>query len=331
MKICYLDFDKTIQELAYPETDSFYLNAHCIEFVKLIKELGYKVVLNSYRADLNNGSLEQALEAVESYIQFDEIATSKITPQSFDLNNDTLFIDDESEGIPLIQSTKILGALVVDFSKIIALFNLKNSEIQIGSQIWTNKNWNPTIFCNSDSIPIAKTKEEWYNAVKKGQPACCRSLDFPYEILYNWYALNDPRGIVPIGYRIPNTGDVNLLLENLGGATYGGVKLKSTEESIWEECAYLEKDERYRKNKFGNSSGFNAVPVGLRKPDGWYQGRAFGSNFWVMNIDGSKKQNVLRLLEGVEAAILESAEKFESHADFPITQYGFSIRLIKNI
>jgi uncharacterized protein (TIGR02145 family) len=331
MKICYLDFDKTIQELAYPETDSFYVNAHCIEFVKLIKELGYKVVLNSYRADLNNGSLEQALEAVESYIQFDEIAPIKITPQSFDLNNDTLFIDDESEGIPLIQSTKILGALVVDFSRIIALFDLKNSEIQIGSQIWINKNWNPTTFCNSDSIPIAKTKGEWHNAVKKCQPACCRSLDFPYEILYNWYALNDPRGIVPKGYRIPNTGDVNLLLENLGGATYGGVKLKSTEESIWEECAYLETDERERKNNLGNCTGFNAVPVGLRKPDGWYQGRAFSSNFWVINNDASKKQNVLRLLEGVEAAILESAEQFESHSDFSITQYGFSIRLIKNI
>jgi hypothetical protein len=71
--------------------------------------------------------------------------------------------------------------------------------------------------------------------------------------------------------------------------------------------------------------------VGLRKPDGWYQGRAFSSNFWVINNDASKKQNVLRLLEGVEAAILESAEQFESHSDFSITQYGFSIRLIKNI
>jgi hypothetical protein len=107
MKICYLDFDKTIQELAYPETDSFYVNAHCIEFVKLIKELGYKVVLNSYRADLNNGSLEQALEAVEPYIQFDEIAPIKITPQSFDLNNETLFIDDNIRNVKAAEACGI--------------------------------------------------------------------------------------------------------------------------------------------------------------------------------------------------------------------------------
>lgn len=71
MKICYLDFDRTIQELAYPETDIQFLNGHCIEFIKLIKECGYKLVLNTYRSDLNDGSLEHALKFIEGKIEFD--------------------------------------------------------------------------------------------------------------------------------------------------------------------------------------------------------------------------------------------------------------------
>jgi hypothetical protein len=125
MKICYLDFDRTIQELSYPETDIQFINQHCIEFVKLIKQKGYKLILNTYRADLNNGSLEQALKFVKSKFDLDEIAKNKIAPQPFIIDNDILFIDDESIGIPLKLSDKILGAKVVDFSKIIKLLKSK--------------------------------------------------------------------------------------------------------------------------------------------------------------------------------------------------------------
>lgn len=125
MRICYLDFDRTIQELAYPETDLQFLNENCIEFAKLIKEYGYKLVLNTYRSDLNDGSLEYALKFIEGKIEFDGIAINKILPQPFDLDSEKLFIDDESLGIPLKNSVKILGAKVVDFSKIITLLKLK--------------------------------------------------------------------------------------------------------------------------------------------------------------------------------------------------------------
>jgi uncharacterized protein (TIGR02145 family) len=327
MKTCYLDFDRTIQELAYPDTDSNFLNENCIEFVEKVKELGYKVVLNTYRSDLKNGSLEQALQSIESYIEFDEIAPNKIAPLKFDLSAEILFIDDEAINIPLKLSSKILGASVVDFSAIINLLNLKNSEIQIGEQVWTNKNWNTRTFNNSEPILVTKSRGEWYHAIINEQPAISISLDYPDEVLYNWFAINDKRGLIPEGYRIPTASDVNTLIDYLGGK-YAGVKLKANEK-VWEECAYLEPDERDRKNQFGNCSGFNAVPVGLRRLDGWYRGRIFSSNFWVMNED-SPKQNVLRLIDGVEAAILETAEQFENESDFPITKYAFSLRLIKN-
>lgn len=330
MNTCYIDFDQTIQELAYPNTDINFLNENFIDFVDRIKELGYNVVFNTYRSDLKNGSLELALQSIECILEFDEIAPNKITPQSFNLNNNFLFIDDESEGIPLKSSNKILGAKVVDFAKIITLLNLKYSEINIGDQIWTNKNLNTRTFNNSEPILLAKSKGDWYNALVNEQPAMCVSLDYPDEVLYNWFAINDKRGLVPEDYRIPSTSDVNKLIDYLGGPKYAGVKLKATDETVWEECAYLEPNERERKNNWGNCSGFNAVPVGLRRPDGWFQGRIFSSNCWVINENDQDKPSVLRLIEGVEAAILENTEQFDSLRDFLITQYAFSIRLIKN-
>jgi len=329
MKTCYLDFDRTIQELAYPDTDSNFLNENCIEFVEKVKKLGYKVILNTYRSDLKNGSLEQALQSIESYIEFDEIAPNKIAPLKFDLSSEILFIDDVAIGVPLKNSQRILGAKVLDFSKIIALLNLNHSEINIGNQIWTNKNWNTRTFNNSEPILIAKSKRDWYHAIINEQPAISISLDYPDEVLYNWFAINDKRGLIPEGYRLPSASDVNKLIDYLGGPKYAGIKLKSDDDKIWEECAWLEPDERERKNNWGNCSGFNAVPVGLRRLDGWYRGRIFSSTFWVMNQDFPNKPNVLLLIEGVEASILETAEQFENQSDFPITKYAFSIRLIK--
>ena len=76
MKTCFLDFDRTIQELACADTDSNFLNENCIKFAKMIKELGYKVVLNTFRADLKNGSLEQVLQSIETLIEFDDLSFS---------------------------------------------------------------------------------------------------------------------------------------------------------------------------------------------------------------------------------------------------------------
>jgi uncharacterized protein (TIGR02145 family) len=165
------------------------------------------------------------------------------------------------------------------------------------------------------------------NAINDEKPAMCISLDYPNEVLYNWFAIKDERGVAPDGYRIPTASDVNTLIDYLGGPKYAGVKLKSTD---WEECSYIEIDQRERINKWGNCSGFNAVPVGLRRLDGWYQGRIFSSNFWIINDDCQNNPYVFRLVEGVEAAILENTENFKRFRDFPITQYAFSIRLIKN-
>jgi uncharacterized protein (TIGR02145 family) len=123
----------------------------------------------------------------------------------------------------------------------------------IGTQRWMSKNLNLSTFSNGDSIFEAKTKEEWLSAADKGLPAYCNynfssDVRFPGK-LYNWYAVNDPRGLAPKGSHIPNDDEWNLLVTYLGGENSAGLKMKST----------------YGWKKYNNgnlSYGFNGTPAG---------------------------------------------------------------------
>jgi uncharacterized protein (TIGR02145 family) len=117
----------------------------------------------------------------------------------------------------------------------LAISNFTFSQtVKIGSQIWCTKNLSITTFRNGESIPQAKTDEEWKSAGEKRQPAWCYYDNDPangddYGILYNWYAVNDSRGLAPEGYHIPSDSEWTTLTNFLGGESFAGKKIKSTE------------------------------------------------------------------------------------------------------
>jgi len=85
--------------------------------------------------------------------------------------------------------------------------NIKS--VQIGTQTWMVENLNVSTFRNGDPIPQAKTNEEWSKAAESEQPAWCYYDNDPknggkYGKLYNWYAVNDPRGLAPAGWHVPS-------------------------------------------------------------------------------------------------------------------------------
>ncbi|MCU9931021.1 fibrobacter succinogenes major paralogous domain-containing protein, partial [Escherichia coli] len=51
--------------------------------------------------------------------------------------------------------------------------------------------------------------------------------------LYNWYAVNDPRGLAPIGWWIPTQYEWNQLSTYLGGDSVSGGKLKEEGFNHW--------------------------------------------------------------------------------------------------
>lgn len=50
-----------------------------------------------------------------------------------------------------------------------------------------------------------------------------------YGVLYNWYAVNDPRGLAPDGFHIPTSDEWNALIKQLGGKKIAGKKIKIQE------------------------------------------------------------------------------------------------------
>lgn len=106
-------------------------------------------------------------------------------------------------------------------------------DVTIGEKVWMLKNLDVTSYKNGDIIPQVSDPTEWAN-LKTGA-WCYYENDtvngHAYGRLYNGYAINDPRGICPIGYHIPSDKEVYEITGRLPG--YGGknidnhIKLKA--------------------------------------------------------------------------------------------------------
>ena len=88
---------------------------------------------------------------------------------------------------------------------------------RINGKIWSTSNLEVSTFRNGDIIPEAKTNEEWVEAGKNEQPAWCWASNDPegrmeYGKLYNHYAVADPRGLAPEGWRIPTGYELQALI-----------------------------------------------------------------------------------------------------------------------
>jgi uncharacterized protein (TIGR02145 family) len=150
--------------------------------------------------------------------------------------------------------------------------NIAGGEVRIGRQIWMTTNLNVDRFRNGDPIPQARTPEEWKVAGERAQPAWCYYNNDPangakYGKLYNWYAVNDPRGLAPVGYHIPSDREWTVLTDLLEGENAAGGKMKST--SGW-------------ANNFNatNSSGFSGLPGGFRYNNGAFYGIGKYGYWW---------------------------------------------------
>ena len=163
-------------------------------------------------------------------------------------------------------------------------------EVKIGKQIWMAKNLEVTHFRNGDPILEVKTIADWKKAGKSKKPAFCyysAGLNFEepkkyqkYGKLYNWYAVNDRRGLAPVGWHVPSNVELQELLKNLGGENIAGRAMKSKSEWI---------DGGEEGGNGTNKSGFNGLPGGFRDEDGKYNYvRSYG-NFWLVDSFGDNR------------------------------------------
>jgi uncharacterized protein (TIGR02145 family) len=136
---------------------------------------------------------------------------------------------------------------------------------RIGDQLWMAENLRVTHFRNGDPVPAGDTDliltgvlKPVYQWITKYDTSILKDLGR----VYTWYAANHTKKLCPIGWRIPDTTDVNILTNFLGGPQIAGDKLKANDYKYWVFFPFAHPT---------NETGFTAYGGGSRgdNPGGW--------------------------------------------------------------
>jgi len=187
-----------------------------------------------------------------------------------------------------------------------------SDDVTIGSQIWTRCNLGITTYRNGDVIPQVTDPTQWSNLTTG---AWCYydndpSTEAKYGKLYNWYAVNDLRGIAPTGYHVPSDAEWTVLTDYLGGESVAGGKMKKAGTAYWNAP----------NTDATNSSGFTGLPGGYRNDDGSFYSIGF-YGYWWSSTEVNTNDAWFRYLDGTNGDAFRS---YYSKED------GLSVRLIKD-
>jgi uncharacterized protein (TIGR02145 family) len=150
----------------------------------------------------------------------------------------------------------------------------------INNKEWSAKNLNVSKYKNGDIIPEVQDATQWKNLTTG---AWCyyenNSDNESYGKLYNWYAVNDSRGLAPEGWHIPSDSEWedletylisagynynnNLVDDYLGKAIASNSFQSGTGSPNTGSPAELP--------ELNNRTGFNALPAGARGSVGEFQ------------------------------------------------------------
>jgi len=174
------------------------------------------------------------------------------------------------------------------------------------------ENLNVDRFLNGDEIPEARTAEEWKRAYDNKQPAWCYYENDPangaiYGKLYNWYAVNDPRGLAPEGWHVATDGEWTMLSDGLGGPKVAGGKMKST--IGWTD-----------NGNGTNVSRFSGGPGGYRLNSGTFLFRGSDGLWWSASSSATG--------EAWSRALFRSVDEVDRY-NYP-KGGGFSVRCLRD-
>lgn len=132
------------------------------------------------------------------------------------------------------------------------------STVQIGEQEWMTMNLNTSRFRNGDPIPQVIDYQEWREAGANKTPAWCyyeNATDSGKVLgkIYNWYAVNDPRGLAPQGFHVPRLSEWDTLFAFLG--------FEYSRELMSEEYHWKKEAQPFNEEAFNN---FNCTLAGGR-------------------------------------------------------------------
>ena len=201
------------------------------------------------------------------------------------------------------------------------LVSTNSDVLAIGTQIWKASNLNVINYNNGD--PILNTNNfsttiigayDNYNDVAANAAI--------YGRLYNWYAINDTRGICPIGWRVPSEDDFVILTNYLAAGIYSTSVITTNAGKV----GGLLKEVGFTHWTTPNTSATDAFGFsGL--PGGWKQGTLYAgielaAQFWTTTISTE--------VPGSPYRFTLYNDNNELRRVYSTKDFGFSVRCIKN-
>ena len=191
--------------------------------------------------------------------------------------------------------------------------------VTIGSQIWMKRNLDVDTYRNGIKIRHAANRDDWLDALDDKQAAWCY-YDYDaangavYGKLYNWYAVNDKRGLAPYGWHVSTDKEWDILEKALGDDNIAYNKLKEVGLEHWKA-----------PNWGNNSSGFTALGGGFNDLNG-YPGFLKEIAYWWTSTEIGSKHAWYRMMPG---SCTTPTSNFLIRLD-DYKDKGFSVRCVKD-
>jgi uncharacterized protein (TIGR02145 family) len=182
----------------------------------------------------------------------------------------------------------------------------------IGDQVWMAENLKTSTLADGTEIPEVRDATDWNELTTPGR--CWYNNDGAankdvYGALYNYYAVNSGK-LCPAGWHVPSKDEWQKLREALGDTLTGGGKLKEEGTEHW----------KTPNTGAVNSTGFTALPAGIRYFEGTFNSVTFFTSFWSSTESDNDKSWYLSLYYSDAVAAMNNTSKKD----------GFSVRCIKD-
>jgi len=191
--------------------------------------------------------------------------------------------------------------------------------VQIGEQCWFAENLRSEHYANGDVIPGELNDGEWSSTTNGAQAvyAIGASNLTDYGRLYNWYAVDDSRGLCPSGWHVPTDEEFMILEMELGMSesetngtgwrgTDQGTQMKSSPGDLpsWNGA---------------NTSGFSGLAGGYRSYVGNFGVEGDYGYFWSASESGTNALS--HVLKSIHTGVGRNANT---------QRYGFSVRCVRD-
>ncbi len=185
------------------------------------------------------------------------------------------------------------------------------STVIINGKEWMKENLRTSLYSTAKPILTGLSTSAWAASTAGAYIVYDNNDDnaLSYGNLYNWYAVADPKGLCPTGWKVPSDTDWENLENTLGGAIIAGGKLKAVSE-LWSSP----------NAGATNESGFSALPGGKCNAEAVFDSLGIYGSFW----SSTSYETKTAWTRGIGNGSARSYRSLQQKAS------GHSIRCIKN-